>query len=48
MQAQVALIEEVKRKILEAETTLRTKSIRITELEVELAAVESNAYARTK
>lgn len=48
MQAQVALIEEVKRKILDAEAALRAKSMRIVELESELVQSESNAYNRVK
>jgi predicted RNase H-like nuclease (RuvC/YqgF family) len=48
MQAQVSLMEEVKRKILDAETALRTKSMRISELEAELLSAESNTYAKIK
>jgi len=48
MQAHVALMEEVKKKILEAEAALRTKSMRISELEAELIAAESNSFAKIK
>ena len=41
-------MEEVKRKILDAETALRTKTMRIQELEAELIAAESNAFAKIK
>lgn len=48
MQVQVSLIEEVKRKIIDAEGTLKQKSFRINELEAELVSVESSAYTKTK
>lgn len=41
-------MEEVKRKILDAETALRTKSMRISELEAELLSAESNTYSKIK
>lgn len=48
MNAQVNLIDEVKRKIIDAESALKSKSIRISELESELVSQENQAYARVK
>ncbi len=48
MQAHVALMEEVKKKILEAEQALKTKSMRISELEAELISAESHSFAKIK